>query len=288
MPAFNQRIKPFIYLMIIAMGLYSCSEPKKELPISEKIIGSWKSDYFPGDWRQEIFVFTFQDTTCSFPQPFGPYSPYQIKGDTLDIKWSERNRITDSVNVEHYKFLIDSLSESNLFLNFLNTETVSYGDYFESVDPGLLKLSKITQKNDVVFERIGFYSTGCFGTCPSMYLEIDSEGNMLFDGQYHTQKKGLQSGKISQRDLELITTKIRAIQLDSLKPRYSAGWTDDQTCGVKIKTKTDTYESSAYGFHKEPVELRNLFHKLIELYKHTELKVDSSIGEQFVFKDFQR
>jgi hypothetical protein len=119
-----------------------------------------------------------------------------------------------------------------------------------------------------------------------MYLELDSLGNLLFDGQYHTDKEGLYSGKISAAELKLITTKVQAIQLDSLESNYSASWTDQQTCGVRIQTKDNTYQSSAYGFNKEPVELRILFHKLMELYKYAKLNKDSTIRKKFVFKDF--
>lgn len=87
--------------------------------------------------------------------------------------------------------------------------------------------------------------------------------------------------------MEKIKSEINSIQLDSLKQMYSANWTDDQTCGVIIKTKDKTYESSAYGFDKEPIELRILFHKLMELYKSVELEKDSTILDKFKFKRFQ-
>jgi hypothetical protein len=97
----------------------------------------------------------------------------------------------------------------------------------------------------------------------------------------------LYSGTLSKKDLEIIKSEINSIELDSLKKRYSANWTDDQTCGVSIKTKNKTYESSAYGFNKEPIELRILFYRLMELYKNMELKKDSTISDKFKFQKFQ-
>ena len=128
--------------------------------------------------------------------------------------------------------------------------------------------------------------TGCFGTCPSMYLEIDSMGNFFFEGKNFTEKEGLYSGILSDDELKIIKSEINSIQLDKLSELYMARWTDDQTCGVSIKTKDKTYESSAYGFNNEPVELRILFHKLMELYKTIELKKDSNIIDKFKLNKF--
>ena len=117
-----------------------------------------------------------------------------------------------------------------------------------------------------------------------MYLEIDRLGNVIFDGRAYTEKEGLYSGTLSKNELERILSEINSIQLDSLKIWYAANWTDDQTCGVSIETMNKTYESSAYGFNKEPMELRMLFDRLMELHKNMELTKDSTISNKFKFR----
>lgn len=60
-------------------------------------------------------------------------------------------------------------------------------------------------------------------------------------------------------------------------------WTDYQTCDISIQTKDTIYKTSVYGFNKEPLELRILFNELMELYKHTEMKMDSMHKNKFEY-----
>lgn len=119
-----------------------------------------------------------------------------------------------------------------------------------------------------------------------MYLEIDSVGNFYFVGARYTEKIGNYFGKLSPEIFDRVVTEINSIELDSLQQFYEAHWTDDQTCGVLIQTKDTIYKSSAYGFNEEPVELRILFHTLMELYKSVELKEDTLVEDKFLYLDF--
>jgi len=283
-------MKKTIGILILIIGLIGCSQSQKKtsIPITQKIKGNWKTEYFKTNWKETAYVFTFQDSTCSYLYPWGQFSKYWIEGDTLNIKErtrKRRNNISGGKIV--YQFLIDSITNETLFLKPLSNKTKELFRNEKEQNLELIKLSKIKENRDWQIERIGFYSTGCFGSCPSMYLEIDSIGNLLFNGKYYTEKEGLYSGVLSTKELETIKSEINTIQLDSLKKMYSANWTDDQTCGISIKTKDKTYESSAYGFNKEPIELRILFHRLMELYKKVEMKKDTTIGNEFQFKGFQ-
>lgn len=277
-------------ILFIAIGFSSCTEnqTKTEMPTSEKIKGNWKTEYFKGGRKEIAFIFTFQDSTCTFLYPWGEYSNYWINGDTLNISEKIRKR-RDNVNegIITYKFLIDTITSESLILKPITEETKDLFVYYENQVFDKIQLTKIKSHFDWRIKRIGFYSTGCFGTCPEMYLEIDSVGNIFFNGKSFTEKEGFYSGKLSANEFEIIKLEINSIELDNLKKFYSADWTDDQTCGVMIETFDTTYESSAYGFDKEPIELRILFHRLMELYKNVELKKDSTIPEKIKFKRFQ-
>jgi len=258
------------------------------MPLKEKIKGNWKTEYFKGDWKETAFIFTFQDSTCAYLYPWGEYSKYWINGDTLNINEQIRKR-RDNVSSRQitYKFLVDSITSKRLTLKPITDETKKLFEFYDDQDFDKIQLTKIKSQFDWKTERIGFYSTGCFGTCPSMYLEIDSVGNMIFNGKYYTEKEGFYTGKLSANQFEIIKSEVNSIRLDSLKKMYSANWTDDQTCGIMIKTSDTTYESSVYGFDKEPIELRILFHRLMELYKNVELKKDTTVQKKFEFKGFQ-
>lgn len=255
--------------------------------LKEKIKGNWKTEYFNDNGKETAFIFTFQDKTCTYLSPWGEYSKYWINGDTLNIK--ERIREGgDNISGDQitYKFLIDSLTLENLTLKPITDETKKLFDHYKNHVFDKIQLTKIKSQFDWKTERIGFYSSGCYGTCPSMDLEIDSEGNLFFIGRIYTEKQGFYSGKLSSNEFEIIKSQINSIELDSLKKSYSANWTDGQTCGIMIKTIDTTFESSAYGFDKVPIELIILFHRLMELYKNVELKKDSTIQEKFEFKGF--
>jgi hypothetical protein len=281
-------MKQLTYILILIFGLINCSTPKTEIDNSEKIKGDWISEYFEDGWHRSILIFTFQDSTCTYLSAFGEYSKYNLKGDTLIIKERLRKRAGNiSGGKEVYKFLIDSIDSNSLSIKPITAKTKELFENYETKNFNIVKLKKVKQKNNLRFERIGFYSSKCYGTCPSMYLEIDSIGNIYFKGKGYTENDGLFAGKIPKSELELLSLKINSIQLDSLKELYSAGWTDDQECGVTIKTGKKTYVSSAYGIDKEPVELRILFHKLMEVYKIANMEKDSTITEKFQFKEFQ-
>ncbi|UBM58686.1 DUF6438 domain-containing protein [Marinilongibacter aquaticus] len=283
-------MKTTTFILFIVTGLSSCTHKQTitEMPLREKMKGNWKTEYFKGAWKETAYIFTFQDSTCTYLHPWGEYSNYWINGDTLNIKeriikWRDNERggkIT-------YKFLVDSITSDNLTLKPITEETKKLLDNYENEVFDKIHLIKIKSQFDWKTERIGFYSTVCFGTCPSMYFEIDSVGNILFNGKYFTEKEGFYSGKLSAYQFEIIKSEVNSIRLDSLNKMYSANWTDDQTCGVIIKTSNTTYKSSAYGFDKEPIELRILFHRLMELYKNVELKKDTTIQEKFKFKGVQ-
>lgn len=273
-------------ILIGIIGIFGCSIPVAKKSLSENIKGDWKTEYFEGDWKKRTaFIFTFQDTTCTYLYPFGVKSRYKIQNDTLIINErirEKRNNI--SGGKEAYQFLIDSINTNSLYLKPITKETKKLFSYYGTENFKTFKLSRVKKINNWNFKHLGFYSTECFGTCPSMYMEIDSLGNIYFEGGMYTKKSGFHIGKLSKNVLTAISNKINNIQLDSLKEYYSANWTDDQTCGIKVETKNKIYESNAYGFDKEPIELRILFHHLIELYKEVDLKKDTI--QKFKFNKF--
>lgn len=284
------KIKNKIFILVPFIGLFGCSQrqTKVDILIQKKIIGSWNTEYYKDSWRETALIFTFQDSTCSYLDSWGEYSKYWFNGDTLNIKERIRKKRGNiSGGKLTYKFLVDSLTSENLFIQPITDETKELFHYRKEDNLAKIRLSKIKEQYDWKIERIGFYSTGCYGSCPSMYLEIDSIGNLLFNGKNYTDKEGLYSGMLSKKNLDIIKSEINTVQLDSLEKMYAANWTDDQTCGIAIKTNKKTYESSAYGFDKEPIALRILFHRLMELYKSVELKKDSTVADKFKFKQFK-
>ncbi|RAV30171.1 hypothetical protein DN748_05085 [Sinomicrobium soli] len=273
-------------LSLLPLLFIRCSGLEKRDNYSGHIRGDWVTDFVHSDANRPFYTFSFQDSICSYIHPSGAYSPYTVKQDTLVITESApRGGMAEKQGKYHFR--ITALDDHALSLYPITPETAELtATSGERADT--IHLKKIPEKNDERLVRIGFYSGPCFGVCPSMYLEIDSEGNILFDGLAHTSKQGMHSGKIPESELKQIAKKLQRIELGKLKKEYAARWTDDQACRIKIETGKGMYESSVYGFDKEPVALRMLLHKLMETYKTATLKQDSSIVRKFAFPGFQQ
>jgi hypothetical protein len=186
-----------------------------------------------------------------------------------------------------YQYKILKLNEEKLHLLPLNPITHELVNFSKSMKLISLESQRIAQKNNLEFQRIGFYSSMCYGMCPYLYLEIDAQGTIWYHGRAYTEKDGLYSGTISQSELSLISSKVRNIDFQNLEKSYRVDWTDDQTCGVKILTNEGDFISGAYGIGEEPVALRLLFDKLMNIYKFAELTPDSTAKDQFLISEFE-
>jgi hypothetical protein len=273
---------------LVILFFVACKNLTKTEFNSADLMGEWVTDYFKDNGKEKILSFSFRDSSCTYMYPYGAYTPYSIDKDTLTIleRIITRKGGKKYGGKEIYKFKIVESDAKNLSLLPISEQTKNLFKYLESFPSDTIMLRKLQQKNNEKIDQIAFYSSGCYGPCPSMYLEIDSVGNILFDGYHYTEMDGQHSGTIPQKVWEEIRRSISLISLDSLKEKYTASWTDDQTCGVSIKTDRRTIISMAYGFHKEPIELRLLFHKLLEVYKSAEMIKDTMLEEQFFFEEF--
>ncbi|THU41270.1 hypothetical protein FAM09_03945 [Niastella caeni] len=144
-----------------------------------------------------------------------------------------------------------------------------------------LRFSKVHAKNKLTPTAIYFASSGCYGKCPIMYLEIDSSRNIRFYGERYTSATGGFKGRISENEYNSIIDKIRNLPVDSLREFYETSMTDQETLGISIIHGNTVTRSSAYGHDQEPMELHILFGKLINLYKHISMKPDSSVNSSY-------
>lgn len=257
------KAKTLFIISLLLIFVASCNS-EKENNFIENIIGDWKSVNV-----EERISFSFEESVCAF-RSSTPKAFYKIISDsTLILNDSVTNK-WDEWNYK-YTFTINYLSKDSLVLTPIEKDTRNLFYHLKDTSKSF-SLKKIVKKNDFKFERIGLYSSMCFGTCPSMFLEIDSFGNFLFDGGYGTNSSGFYLGELSLKQLNLIDKKINQIDLNKLKSDYDARYTDAQTICLKVLFPKDSIETKVYGYSSEPIELRMLFHYLMELYKEVELK----------------
>ena len=82
--------------------------------------------------------------------------------------------------------------------------------------PGTPSAKKSSQ-SEPELRKISYSADGCYGSCPSYRVEIDSQGQVVFTGHAYTQVKGTQRKQISPQafaQIQQLTTKIRLRKLD--------------------------------------------------------------------------
>jgi hypothetical protein len=244
--------------------LFACHPQKDQNNFADLIKGDWvgleqSPDYPEG---QEIFG-CFDDSTYQISLMQDTFK-YEITNDTLYLKYIDFER-----NKTESKFPIVKLTKDSLVL------------LAGVKQENKVRLSRVHTKNNITPTTIYFASSGCFGECPIMKLEIDSSRNIRFYGDGYTSITGGFSGRISEYEYNSIINKIRHLPIDSLHTFYETQSTDQETLGVSIVHGNKVTRSSAYGQYEEPMELRILFAKLINLYKHASLKSDTSVNQNY-------
>ena len=77
--------------------------------------------------------------------------------------------------------------------------------------------TKKSSQSEPELRKISYSADGCYGSCPSYQVEIDSQGLVVFTGHAYTQVKGTQRKQISPQafaQIQQLTTKIRLRKLD--------------------------------------------------------------------------
>lgn len=285
------KMKNLWLIALLALSLFDCGH------IVDEQGAVWSSDFIKGDWVvthlentgwQNSATFSFQDSLASYPFSYDEFTRYEIRSDTLIIeKGTDILEYTDIPHNGSYQFRILKLNNEELQLQPLTPLSEELFKFSKRIQVSTIEAKRLIPKNDQKFERIAFYSSLCYGRCPSMYLEIDAKGNIWFEGRHYTQNDGQFRGKIPSAELLAIERKIRNIDFQNLEKDYSVSWSDQQTCSIKIKTNDKEFVSRVYGSFEEPVALRLLMDKLMGVYKLTDLTSDSTAAEGFRFAGFE-
>ncbi len=274
-----------LLLFILIFIISSC---KNELPPQ-------KSNVLIGDWISEFSVHTaygkenhkknlsFLNDSIGSNFYGGRYAKYEIKDSLLTFYHPKYNYKDYIRGGDKYIYKIRIINKDSLVIKPISKNAIKDYHSYNS-----LSFKKIQIKNNYNYKRIGFYCTGCYGSCPSLYIEIDQLGNILFNGIRYTEKKGFFSGKLDPNILKLIINKVNFIDWSKIEKSYSANYTDAATCKIQIQFKNKLVNCSLYGTDKEPIELDNLFLILKESYKFCTLKVDTLASTKIIFKDLAK
>lgn len=132
-------------------------------------------------------------------------------------------------------------------------------------------VSSSNMKYDI--ERIEYFTSVCFGTCPQFKIEMDKNRSAVYEAiRFNFSKEfgspspeGTFTGKINENDFDLILKKLNEMDFPTLQDNYRVKYTDVQTANLKIiydggkeKTITD------YGMMGTP-ELEELYQLFLAL-----------------------
>ena len=150
---------------------------------------------------------------------FGNYpqqKKYYLSGDTLRLydKYTTSRDNYSKQHIKNYDFLITKLSDTNLTLIALDSNSLEISGGKKKID---YRERHLVKQPTIDFEMIRFKSTNCFGTCPSLTLQIDKEKKLMFIGGRYAVKQGFFIATISDSLFYSLINILKLSELDKLK-----------------------------------------------------------------------
>ena len=269
----TRKITLILNLLLILL-LYSCKDRISDHENSN-IQGEWVLMNQLGRILDDQLYISFKDSTCNYFSSARTVSNYKVSNDTILI---QQNTISEGKEItelrKEFRFTIKGINEDKLTLIPIdeNSDGLFNSMYFDSDSTFVFK--PMDAKNDFELLKIGIYTDYCFGKCPSMFIEIDESGGILFNGIGYTEKKGFHSGELSLSQMKSLKNWVNAVDLVNLEESYNASYTDAQTKTLTIVTSNGTFKTSVYGNDQGPFELKLLINELMAIYKNIDLEAE--------------
>lgn len=110
---------------------------------------------------------------------------------------------------------------------------------------------------DYIIQKIEYATTMCFGACPVFNLTINSDHSAVYNALKYNEPDGKFNVAVDDKSYAELPGILNYIDFPRLKDSYRVGWTDDQTCTLKItydhgktKTITDYGKIGTYGLNR--------------------------------------
>jgi hypothetical protein len=265
-----------IYLLSLCLFACSCKQRASQSANEKNILGDWVQVRNPvplnkRDLVLELFDFsrsgfsfyanhTFDNRrgyikrTDSASLFLGTLSKYDIKADTLKLLNLDSNKW------ENYKIV--KLTRDSL-------------QFIEDDRLATFKHCDIKQHFNLSFDKIILSTSGCYGSCPIMSIILNNDGSVFFRGIKYTNKKGIFTGTITKEDFNLLQRGFLTTNIDSLKNKYVAGWTDDETISTNFVKDGKIYKTiDDYG-RTAPFQFTWAYNQVRYLYQKIALKTVS-------------
>ena len=148
------------------------------------------------------------DTSTVYYAPLNEEFHSRITDSTLALVRYWQYDAREPLREERYNFSILKLTLDSLVLKLIS------GDYRSAFgnNPDMIVFRDPSSMYDstFTFEKMYFWRGGCLGRCPVLMLEIDSSGNILFEGDYNTEPYiGKFAGNLTKDDLAELNNLLR-------------------------------------------------------------------------------
>ncbi len=199
-----------LILILFLLGIaFSCERGSKES--YPKIIGDWGVD-------STFLTFCITDSVASFVNDIDFY-PYSIENDSI-ICFKKSHLHNPTLTRIAYK--INEVNNEHLILE--DNGQIAWKFY-----------RILSNDSSVNLEKVCFTSSLSHGRIPSVNIEINKDG-ICYARLLRTENDGLFKAKIDWLNFIKLQEKIRALQIDSLKPIYNLEPVPpgNQTCGLVL------------------------------------------------------
>jgi hypothetical protein len=170
-------------------------------------------------WVGNDLEFIKVDSQRVYFEVFGKYPEekrYYLIGDTLRLydKYTTSEDNFSKQHIKNYDFLIDELTNANLTLTSLDSNSLQLTRGKKRIN---YRDRHLVQKASINLEMIKFNSTTCFGKCPSLTLQISKDKKLLFIGRSYAVRQGFYTSTLSDRLYNTLVDILELSELDSLK-----------------------------------------------------------------------
>jgi len=253
-------VKKLVTILLIALLLLGCNSHKNNDDY-KNILGEWNIfQYKLGGHSQGVTYFKFyQDKTVDIGGPtILTKNFYRIKEDSLMIYNIGENKPTG--------IKIEKLTKDSLILN--NGEARS--KIFTKVNYNSDNMSGI--------DKIVLSSSGCFGSCPSLNIIVNSDGSVVFSGVGYTSKIGFYTARISNITFDSLRNNFIRANVKNIDDYYLAEHTDDESITTTFLKNDKIVKSITDYGHYGPIELELAYPPLRYLYRS--IQMDKIPGDE--------
>ncbi len=249
-----------IFLSILIIS--SCSQSKSNFV---DIVGTWKLDTVidsSGGKKEYFFInkpgIEFISTSQFRYLPGPVYS--SIKEQPI------LKELIDTIitfDIQNNQITYSSLKNNNLItkeIMHLTSDSLYLRDSKNNLHKYVRIYKDSTNKNNI--NKIVFSSTGCYGVCPILDIEINESKEVTYYCTEYCGDKGFHKGEIPKSKIDRLFQFLNFINIDTLENSYFANRTDDETITVSFYNNNKHLKTvSDYG-RKAPTEFIWLYNYL--------------------------